>query len=231
MFTIATVAKLINYGLRPAGLALHKTSPTAAPGPSTVRDLPQFCFVDCRVLSNRSELLKALPRGGVVAEIGVADGDYSVEILSLNQPATLHLVDTWGSERFSDGFERVQSRFAREIAAGSVVVHRGRSVDILPGLAGKLLDWLYLDTTHAYADTAQELRLCESLVKDGGRIAGHDFCTGNPYSGVPYGVIQALYEFCLEHQWSFEYVSLDGNGYFSFCLKSRSKNLLGCGSK
>jgi hypothetical protein len=147
----------------------------------------------------------------------------SVPHPSLNQPATLHLVDTWGSERFSAGFERVQSRFAREIAAGSVVVHRGRAVDILPGLAGKLLDWLYLDTTHAYADTAQELRLCESLVKDGGRIAGHDFCTGNPYSGVPYGVIQALYEFCLEHQWSFEYVSLDGNGYFSFCLKEISR--------
>jgi hypothetical protein len=222
MPTIGTVAKLINYGLRPAGLALTKISPTAAPGPPTVRDLPQFYVVDCRVLSSRSELLKALPRGGAVAEIGVADGDYSAEILSLNQPATLHLIDTWGCERFSGGFKRVQSRFAREIAAGSVVVHRGRSVDILPGLADRVLDWVYLDTTHGYADTAQELRLCGSLVKDGGRIAGHDFCTGNPYSGTPYGVIQALYEFCPDHQWSFEYIALDGNGYFSFCLK---KNL------
>jgi Methyltransferase domain len=220
MSTFAAVGRLINYGLRPAGLALHRTLPsTRALRPP---NLPQFCFADCRVLSSRSELLKALPHGGVVAEIGVADGDYSVEILSLNEPATLHLIDTWESERYSGGLRRVQSRFAREIAAGSVMVHRGRSVDVLPALTSKSLDWLYLDTTHAYADTVQELRLCASLMKDGGRIAGHDFCTGNPYSGIPYGVIQAVYEFCREHEWGFEYIALDGDGCFSFCLKQIS---------
>src|SRR5262249_9334468 len=164
-------------------------------------------FTECRVFSNRIELLKALPRGGVIAEIGVADGDYSAEILSLNQPATLHLIDAWDDERFSRGLELVQSRFEREIAVGSGTIHHGRSVDVLPSLAKKSFDWIYLDTTHGYDDTVQELRLCKSLIKDGGYIAGHDFCTGNPYNGYPYGVIQAVYEFCAEYRWKFVYIT------------------------
>jgi predicted O-methyltransferase YrrM len=170
------------------------------------------------VLSNRGELLRAL-RGGTIAEIGVANGDYSAEILGLNKEAILHLIDAWDSDRYSKGFERVQTRFAAEIAARSVILHRGRAVDILPTLANRSFDWLYLDTSHQYVETVKELRLCESLVKDSGRIAGHDFCTGNPYHGLPYGVIQAVYEFCAERRWSFEYITLDGDGYFSFCLK------------
>jgi hypothetical protein len=160
-----------------------------------------------------------LPREGVVAEIGVADGYYSAEILNLNRPTILHLVDPWDDKRYSGGFGCVKSRFAREIATGLVVIHHGRFIDVLPKLASKSLDWLYLDTTHTYVDSAQELRLCAALVKDGGRIAGHDFCLGDPYSAIPFGVIQAVYEFCAEHRWAFEYITLDGDGYFSFCLK------------
>ncbi len=227
MSSIAAIGKLINRALRPAGLELRRTqlqNRTQPPTPPAVRDLPQFFFTDCRVLSSRSEfLIRGLPRGGVVAEIGVADGDYSSKILSLNKPATLHLVDMWDSARYSSGLERVQTRFAREIAAGTVVVHRGRSVDVLPTLANKSFDWLYLDTSHEYADTARELRLCRSLVIEGGRIAGHDFCTGNPYAGLPYGVIEAVYEFCAEYNWGFEFIALDGDGHFSFCLKQISR--------
>jgi hypothetical protein len=33
------------------------------------------------------------------------------------------------------------------------------------------------------------------------------------------GVIRAVYEFCLAKRWAFEFITLDGNGHFSFCLK------------
>jgi len=189
------------------------------PDPSTTPDLPQSFFADCRVLSSRLELLKAISSGGVAGEIGVADGDYSAEILRLNKPAKLHLIDAWAGERYSSGINRVQSRFAQQISVESVILHRGCSVDILPKLKRKSFDWFYLDASHEYADTTRELRLCAGLVKDGGRISGHDFCPGSPYTGSIYGVIQAVYEFCSEYGWGFEYITLDGDGHFSFCLK------------
>lgn len=223
MSIVNTTGKMINYFLRPVGLVLHTAHPAPPTSPTPAgRDLPQLFFTDCRVLSNRIELLKALPRGGVIAEIGVADGYYSAEIFRLNQPAALHLIDPWDTDFYSKGLEVVQSKFKQEIVARSVILHHGRSGDVLPTLAKKSFDWIYLDTTHSYADTAQELRLCAPLIKDGGHIAGHDFCIGNPYSGYPFGVIQAVYEFCAEHRWSFVYITLDADGHFSFCLKQIS---------
>ena len=171
----STNVELINYILGLVGLKLHRVRIPEASllEPSPVRKLPQHRFVHCRVLPSRTDLIKAMPRGGVVAEIGVADGDFSAEILRFNKPAALYLVDTWESARYQRGFEHIQTRFGQEIKGGSVILNRGRSIDILPTLPEKSFDWLYLDTTHEYADTIKELFLCASIVKDGGHIVAN----------------------------------------------------------
>jgi hypothetical protein len=216
-----SIRKLINHSLGFAGFRLHRIPSYPSWKLPLVSALPQHCFANCRVLASRTELAKAMPRSGVVAEIGVANGDFSTDILSFNAPSALYLVDSWENARYQQGFEYIQSRFAQQIKAGAVILNRGRSIDILPTLPVKSFDWLYLDTTHEYTDTLQELYLCESIVKDGGYIAGHDFCVGNPYSAIPYGVIRAVYEFCTERNWGFEYITLDSDGDFSFCLQQR----------
>ncbi len=45
--------------------------------------------------ADRHELIKYLPRNAVVAEIGVATGDFSERILTVCQPKELHLIDPW----------------------------------------------------------------------------------------------------------------------------------------
>jgi hypothetical protein len=174
---------------------------------------------ECRVLPDRVALLDALPKGGVVAEIGVAFGDYSREIMVHNRPAELHLVDPWNLDRYSEGMESVKAMFAGEIAAGRVKLHVGGSTEMLPGFADESLDWVYLDTDHSYANTWNELLLCEAKVKRDGRICGHDFCTGNVIKPVVYGVVQAVNQFCVERHWQFEYLTLEPDAHFSFCLK------------
>jgi hypothetical protein len=54
---------------------------------------------NAKLLANRNALLKVLPKNGVVAEIGVDEGDFSEMILECCNPRNLHLVDFWGSER------------------------------------------------------------------------------------------------------------------------------------
>ena len=44
---------------------------------------------------SRVDLLQFLPKGGVVAEIGVAEGGFSKKILNATSPQTLHLIDPW----------------------------------------------------------------------------------------------------------------------------------------
>lgn len=172
----------------------------------------------CRVLPDRNALLDRMPRGGVAAEIGVAFGDFSAEILTRMAPARLHLVDPWAGERYGGGFDRVAARFAAEIGTGQVEMHRGISTEMLPGFPEASLDFAYIDTDHSYRTTRDELRLCAPLIRPGGRIAGHDFCTGNVVQPVVYGVVQAVTEFCAGHDWGFEYLTLESNGHASFCI-------------
>jgi len=173
----------------------------------------------CSVLPSKVHLLHALPKGGVVAEIGVAEGALSTQILDICSPSRLHLIDAWEGERYADGLAVVTAKFAGEISSGKVILNRGRSIESLVTFPDAYFDWVYLDTAHSFTTTWNELRLCASKVKPGGRIAGHDFCTGNPVTPVVYGVVQACHKFCVEHSWRYEFLTLDPTGYFSFCLR------------
>ncbi len=43
----------------------------------------------------RERLQARMPKGGVVAEIGVWQGRFSERILAITKPAALHLIDPW----------------------------------------------------------------------------------------------------------------------------------------
>lgn len=174
-----------------------------------------------RLLATRFEMLDLMPRNATVAEIGVADGDFSAEILKRCNPRTLFLIDLWSSDRYRDGKGIVKDRFREQIESGQVILQPGYSTEILKDFNQETFDWVYIDTDHTYSTTAQELLLAEWVVKNDGKILGHDFCTASAGRGVVYGVVQAVNEFCVAREWGFDYIALDSEGHFSFCL-SRS---------
>ena len=185
--------------------------------PSTT--LRFFHTENCRVLPDRSELLYRLPQRGVAAEIGAAFGDYTAEIMEKNRPRELHLIDAWASDRYKSGLEGIRDKFSAEIEAGLIHLQQGLSTERLVQFPNDFFDWVYIDTNHSFAVTWEELQLCNDKVKDEGRIAGHDFCTGNVVKPVPYGVIEACAKFCVDYGWQYEYLTLESHGHFSFCLK------------
>ena len=179
----------------------------------------QACHTDgSLLLPTRQALLSRLPAGGVACEIGVSRGDFTAEILALSTPVKLHLVDSWDSQRYAPDLDKVKAAFAAEISVGRVEINRGLSTEVLPRFDDAYFDWVYVDTNHSYATTAAELEICKRKVKPGGRIAGHDFCTGNVITPVPYGVVEACNEFCVREGWRYEFLTLDPDGHFSFCL-------------
>ena len=66
---------------------------------------------DLKVLTNKDALLEVLPRHGIVAEMGVARGNYSEKIIARTEPQSLHLIDSWTSERYKSLREFVKNRF------------------------------------------------------------------------------------------------------------------------
>ena len=199
-------------------LNLEIAERTAAKAAMPMADLDGAHTENCRVLPDRRHLLRRLPQGGIAAEIGAAFGDFSKEIFALNQPAQLHLIDAWVTERYRKGLDQIKDDLADKIAADALLIHQGYSTERLAECADDFFDWVYIDTNHTYETTYQELVLSAQKTKPQGLIAGHDFCTGNIVKPVLYGVVQAVNEFCVKHGWQYRYITLESHGHFSFCL-------------
>jgi hypothetical protein len=143
---------------------------------------------------DRNFLLHQVPSGGVAAEIGVWKGDFSRAILDIAQPTQLHLIDPWkfeGGEEYAESlygrkavegqvamdatYDQVRRRFAPEIAAGKVTVHRAASVDAVREFPDSTFDWVYIDGNHLYEHVKADLEAYLPKVRPGGYLAGDDY--------------------------------------------------------
>lgn len=161
-------------------------------------------------LLNREELLKLLPKTAVVAEIGVDHGDFSEKILEFCQPQKLHLIDVWATERYHEGLQTiVEKKFNNQIKNGQIEINKGYSTEVVAQFDSNYFDWIYIDTDHTYQTTADELKKYAPKIKEGGIIAGHDFAIGNWITGFRYGVIEAVYEFCVKENWELIHLTME----------------------
>ena len=104
------------------------------------------------------------------------------------------------------GVRRLSTRDAYEEARAAVkpfdarcTFHIGDDVNVLQEFPDHVFDWAYIDTTHEYGHTRNELAILRRKVKTSGVIAGDDWHE-NP-SHVHYGVCRAVHEFCDEYGW------------------------------
>ncbi len=185
--------------------------------------LEQQHIKNLKPLTDRFELLNQLPKNAIVAEIGVDTGDFSEAILQHTKPQKLHLIDLWGTERYHEGKRvGVEQKFAAEIAEGRVQMNLGFSTKVVTTFTDHYFDWIYIDTDHSYKNTLCELQLYSEKVKPGGIIAGHDFVIGNWKGLVKYGVIDAVYEFCVTENWELIYITMEHPQHPSFAIRKRA---------
>jgi len=164
--------------------------------------------------SERSKLLRALPRNAVGAEIGVHLGYFSEKIIEVSEPVKLYLIDPWkyesgddyeqawyggaseGENELDQRYESVKTRFSGNISNGQVEVIRKSSAEALIGLEDASLDFVYIDGNHLYDYVKQDLELSFQKVKAGGLITGDDYGPGGWWDG---GVQIAVDEFCANY--------------------------------
>jgi len=175
---------------------------------------------NCQLLLNRNQMLDKIKKNSVVAEIGVDEGKFSQLIYKKVKPAKFHLIDMWGTDRFHDGkFEAVKSYFEKNIEQETVEIHKKMSTTAAQDFKDGYFDWIYIDTDHSYETTRDELNLFAPKMKPGGIIAGHDYKMGNWISMYRYGVIEAVHEFCVNHDWEIIYLTAEPTESQSFAIR------------
>lgn len=185
--------------------------------------LTELNLKNCHLLSDRLKMLDCIKDdlGYEVnfAEIGVAFGDYSQEILQRCNPKRLFLIDAWVGKRYEQGLDDIKRKFAKEISSGKVEIMKGYSTEKLEDIENNSLDVAYIDTIHDYEITWNELLLCKEKVKPTGYIAGHDYVKYNAMSKSYYGVYDAVNHFAVQYGYEFIYITMEMDGLHSFCLR------------
>ena len=175
--------------------------------------LEQKHVQNCTVLASRLDLLDVLPKNAVAAELGVEHGLFSKEIIQRCSPIELVLVDTWPDESIK------QECVANVMIPEKTFLQQTTSVEYLNSVDANTLDWVYIDTDHTYATTRAELEAAAKAVKPDGYICGHDYTSIN-YSGLKrYGVVEAVNEFCVKHNYEFIYLTSETTRHISFALR------------
>ncbi len=173
---------------------------------------------NCQVLPCREDLLKQMPKNAICAEVGVAEGYFSEQILQICNPEKLYMI-----EYGKNYCENLRKKFAAEIHKGKIEILEGDSVEMLRSLPDNILDFVYLDATHDYKHPAMELCVCKDKVQGGGHIMGHDYTRFSLWEAQQYGVVEAVNEFVVSNNYEMRYITLDmlssNSSYALVCKK------------
>ena len=181
--------------------------------------IPAELLRNARVLPDRLAALPLWPKEAVIAEVGVALGGLSAEILGTCRPRKFLAIDRfdlhelptlWGrsTEQLFGGrthLDFYSHRFAADIASGVVEVMHGDSAPSIAALEDDSVDLFYVDADHLYGGVRRDLQELLPKVRADGWVIMNDYIPADTFSNEPLGVIQATNEFMIEHGWEMVY--------------------------
>jgi len=186
------------------------------------KELTSVHLRHARVVHNRHAILEDLPKHGVVAEVGVAFGDFSQSILRVLEPRLFYAIDLFDLHQHATAFgvdlqqkfqgrtheQFIRERFQAQIDAGIVLLAKGDSARVMEAFDDGVLDVIYIDASHEYHHVKKDLTVSGRKIKPSGALVLNDYTMANPTNGQQYGVVQATHEFCLDEGWEITHLAL-----------------------
>jgi cephalosporin hydroxylase len=149
-------------------------------------------------------LLPSLHKPLIAAEIGVAEGNFSRDMLQAGV-TMLYMVDVWeriknqkGDASHGQSWHDFNWNRAQRLTLPwgyNRKMMKGLSVEMAKRLPDESLSLVYLDADHSYEGVINDLQAWYPKVVKGGVIAGHD------YLNEAYGVKKAVHDFCRQYQY------------------------------
>jgi len=135
-------------------------------------------------------------------------------ILQTTQPRKLHLIDI-----NAGAVELTKRRFATGLARGQIELQCGDSSSEVLGLLDEYLDWLYIDGDHEYPGVKKDLEAARLKIKRDGLIALNDYIYFASSDFSKCGVVEAVNEFCVGHDFEMVFFALRGRMHNDVALR------------
>lgn len=157
-------------------------------------------------------LLKHVPKGGRLVEIGTLTGDLAEWMLINLQPKLLVIVDL---DKRAIGM--CKNRHAAAIARGQAQCVLQPSGNALRALEDESFDLIYIDGAHGYPIVCDDMEAARSKLKPGALMVMNDyylfetlFLATKRLAGrwMTYGVMHATNEFIIRYGWKIVYMTL-----------------------
>ena len=199
------------------------------------RGAPLHLLQNARVCADRYEVLKLLPKGGTAVEVGVAYGDFTIQILEQLRPDHFFAIDTfgiragdepWGRKELEEQncthFEYYRKKFRTWIDQGTMTCRQGLSWELLAQMPDHSIDYLYVDADHSYASVRKEIDAFKSKIREGGLVQFNDYTYFDQNALVPYGVPKAVHEFMEEENFEMLYLCLHPQGFYDVVVRKKA---------
>lgn len=186
-----------------------------------------------KLFATRADMVVSLgvPEGGVIAELGVANGDFSEYILHALKPEKFVAIDLfdmhetpviWGrqaTELFQNmsQLDFYRRRFSRYL--DHLVTDVGPSYDVLEKYPDRSFDMIYVDAGHDYASVKRDGDVSARKIKPEGVIVFNDYVLYDPFAEGPYGVVQAVNELVASGKWRVAGFALEKNLFCDIAIK------------
>jgi hypothetical protein len=186
-----------------------------------------------KLYANRHQMILDLgiPSGGIIAEIGVATGNFSDFLMRELKPAHFYALDLfnmhnetihWGVPQAELLHGKTHLAFYRDrfaALASRMTVIAGPSVETVQTLVDAAFDLIYIDANHDYEPVKHEAAVSAQKIKRNGILIFNDYTLYDPFIRMEYGVVQAVNEMLDGGEWQVLGFALDRSMFCDIAIK------------
>jgi hypothetical protein len=183
--------------------------------PTNIPALEARHLAEARLYADRKHMIAALqlPLDGVVAEVGVALGNFSTLLIAALQPRefvaidrfTLHQITALWGRPTTEIFQGADHRGFYAKVLGEcpcvVTIREGQSHLMLETFPDRYFDLIYIDADHSYPAVKRDAAAAARKIKPNGIVIFNDYILFDHLAGVPYGVVPAVNELVVHEGW------------------------------
>jgi hypothetical protein len=100
-----------------------------------------------------------------------------------------------------------------------VVLHEGDSADELAKVPDNYFDWIYIDGDHSYEGVRRDIAVAKHKLQPDGILALNDYTNWSIWELLPYGVLRAVNELCVQERWEMLFYCMDTNNYCDVAVR------------